>query len=132
VTADIEALEDMLGTTLFDRRVQPVRTTAAAKVFRRHAVTTLLELQRCVEAAGEERERLVSRLRVGTCPGAGSAHFRSIMREFNAAHPGPVVGLVEADAASLGLDSPHGHSRRRGVSRRLDALAPSGVSCVKR
>lgn len=101
VSAQIEALEQALGVTLFDRSARSIRTSAAAEAFRGHAVAALLELQRGIEAAGAFRGDFVSRLRVGVYPGLSSTYLPSVIRELSAAHPNLTVEVVEAGAARL-------------------------------
>jgi DNA-binding transcriptional LysR family regulator len=101
VSAHIAALEHVLGVTLFDRKARPICTTEAGELFRGHALTALLELQRGVEAARRTRDNLVAHVTIGSYPSVSSTYLPAVLQELQARHPGVTVGLCEGNAATL-------------------------------
>jgi LysR family carnitine catabolism transcriptional activator len=101
VSAHIAALEHVLGVTLFDRKARPICTTEAGELFRSHALTALLELQRGVEAARRTLDNLVAHVTIGSYPSVSSTYLPAVLQELQARHPGVTVGLCEGTAATL-------------------------------
>jgi LysR family transcriptional regulator, carnitine catabolism transcriptional activator len=101
VSAHIGLLEHALGVTLFDRKARPVCLTEAGKLFRGHAVTALLELQRGVEAARSTLDNLVAHLTIGSYPSVSSTYLPVVLRELKATYPGLTVELHEGTASAL-------------------------------
>jgi DNA-binding transcriptional LysR family regulator len=101
VSAHIAALEHALGVTLFDRKARPTRTTEAGELFREHALSALVELQRGVEVARSTLDNLVARVSIASYPSVSSTYLPGALRELKAEHPGVSVELHEGTAASL-------------------------------
>ncbi|NUP46818.1 MAG: LysR family transcriptional regulator [Catenulispora sp.] len=101
VSAHIAALEHTLGVTLFDRKARPICTTEAGELFRGHAMTALLELQRGVEAARSTLDNLVAHVAIGSYPSVSSTYLPAILRELKSKHPDVTVELFEGTAATL-------------------------------
>jgi LysR family transcriptional regulator, carnitine catabolism transcriptional activator len=101
VSAHIAALEHALGVTLFDRKARPICTTEAGELFRRHAMTALLELQSGVEAARSTLDNIVAHLTIGSYPSVSSAYLPSVLRELKSKYPCVTVDLLEGTAATL-------------------------------
>jgi DNA-binding transcriptional LysR family regulator len=101
VSAHIAALEHALGVTLFDRKARPICTTEAGELFRGHALTALLELQRGVEAARSTLDNLVAHVTIGSYPSVSSTYLPAVLQELQERHPGVTVGLCEGTAATL-------------------------------
>jgi DNA-binding transcriptional LysR family regulator len=101
VSAHIAALEHALGVTLFDRKARPICTTEAGELFRGHAMTALLELQRGIDAVRSTLDNLVAHVTIGSYPSVSSAYLPAILRELQAKHPGVTVALHEGNAATL-------------------------------
>jgi DNA-binding transcriptional LysR family regulator len=101
VSAHMAALEHVLGVTLFDRKARPICTTEAGELFRGHALTALLELQRGVEAARRTLDNLVAHVTIGSYPSVSSTYLPAVLQELQARHPGVTVGLCEGNAATL-------------------------------
>jgi LysR family carnitine catabolism transcriptional activator len=70
-------------------------------VFRGHALTALLELQRGVEAARRTLDNLVAHVTIGSYPSVSSTYLPAVLQELQARHPGVTVGLSEGNAATL-------------------------------
>src|ERR1700749_1045557 len=101
VSAHIAALEHALGVTLFDRKARPICTTEAGELFRGHALTALLELQRGVDAARSTLDNFVAHVTIGSYPSVSSPYLPSVLRELKTKYPGVTVDLLEGTAASL-------------------------------
>jgi LysR family carnitine catabolism transcriptional activator len=101
VSAHIASLEHALGVTLFDRKARPIRTTAAGELFRGHAMTALLELQRGIEAVRSTLDNIVAHVTVGSYPSVSSTYLPAVLQELKARHPGVTVELHEGNAATL-------------------------------
>src|SRR6266404_4841406 len=94
VSAHIAALEHVLGVTLFDRKARPICTTEAGELFRGHALTALLELQRGVEAARRTLDNLVAHVTIGSYPSVSSTYLPAVLQELQVRHPGVTVDLA--------------------------------------
>jgi len=101
VSAHIAALEHALGVTLFDRKARPICTTRAGELFRGHALTALLELQRGIEAVRSTLDNLVAHVTVGSYPSVSSTYLPAVLQELQAKHPAVTVDLHEGTAATL-------------------------------
>lgn len=101
VSAHIAALEHALGVTLFDRKARPTCMTRAGELFRGHAMTALLELQRGIDAARSTLDDFVAHVSVGSYPSVSSTYLPSVLRELTSKHPGVTVDLFEGTAATL-------------------------------
>lgn len=101
VSAHIAALEHALGVTLFDRKARPICTTAAGELFRGHAMTALLELQRGIEAVRSTLDNVVAHMAVGSYPSVSSTYLPAVLQELHIMHPGVTVELHEGNAATL-------------------------------
>src|SRR5258706_10698775 len=102
VSAHIAALEHALGVTLFDRKARPICTTEAGDLFRGHAVTALLELQRGVEAARSTLDNLVAHVTIGSYPSVSSTHLPAVLQKLQGKHPRGTVEPCEGTAATPG------------------------------
>ena len=101
VSAHIAALEHALGVTLFDRKARPIRTTRAGELFRGHALTALLELQRGIEAVRSTLDNLVAHVTIGSYPSVSSTYLPAVLQQLQAKHPDVTVELHEGTAAAL-------------------------------
>lgn len=101
VSAHIAALENQLGTRLFERTSRTVRLTAAGATFLPHARTVLRGLRTGVEAVGAAAATLQGRVRIGSYPGAMAVIMAPLVKRFATAHPGASVELYEADPSAL-------------------------------
>ncbi|GAA4613052.1 LysR family transcriptional regulator [Actinoallomurus liliacearum] len=101
VSAHIAALEHALGVTLFDRKARPICMTEAGELFRGHAMTALLELQRGVDAARSTLDNFVAHVSVGSYPSVSSTYLPSVLQELKSKYPGMTVELFEGNASTL-------------------------------
>jgi DNA-binding transcriptional LysR family regulator len=90
-----------LGVTLFDRKARPICTTAAGELFRGHAMTALLELQRGIEAVRSTLDNIVAHVTVGSYPSVSSTYLPAVLQELQTKHLGVTVELHEGNAATL-------------------------------
>jgi DNA-binding transcriptional LysR family regulator len=101
VSAHIAALEHALGVTLFDRKARPTSLTEAGELFRGHAQSALVELQRGIDAARTTLDNLVARVRIASYPSVSSTYLPGVLQQLKTKHPGVSVELHEGNAASL-------------------------------
>ncbi|MEU9157582.1 LysR family transcriptional regulator [Streptomyces sp. NPDC048417] len=101
VSAHIAALEHALGVTLFDRRARPVCMTTAGELFRGHAMTALLELQRGIDAARSTLDGFATHVSVGSYPSVSSTYLPAVLRELKSKYHGLTVELFEGNASTL-------------------------------
>jgi LysR family transcriptional regulator, carnitine catabolism transcriptional activator len=101
VSAHIAALEHALGVTLFDRKARPVCMTEAGELFRGHAVTALLELQRGIDAARSTLDHFVAHVSIGSYPSVSSTYLPSVLQELKSQYHGMTVELFEGNASTL-------------------------------
>ncbi|MEV6171911.1 LysR family transcriptional regulator [Streptomyces sp. NPDC051954] len=101
VSAHIAALERALGVTLFDRKARPVCMTRAGELFRGHAMTALLELQRGVDAARSTLDNVVGHVSIGSYPSVSSTYLPSVLQELKSKYHGMTVELFEGNASTL-------------------------------
>ncbi|MEU0277736.1 LysR family transcriptional regulator [Streptomyces sp. NPDC088551] len=101
VSAHIAALEHALGVTLFDRKARPIRLTEAGELFRGHAMTALLELQRGVDAARGTLDSFVAHVSIGSYPSVSSTYLPAVLRELKSTYQGMTVDLFEGNASTL-------------------------------
>ena len=119
VSAHIAALEHALGVTLFDRKARPICTTEAGELFRGHAMTALLELQRGVEAARSTLDNLVAHVTIGSYPSVSSTYLPAVLRELQAQTPRRHRRAARGNRRDAG-----GDGRQRAPS-----ISPSGRCC---
>ena len=60
---------------MFDRKARPICTTEAGELFRGHALTALLELQRGVDAARSTLDNFVAHVTIGSYPSVSSTYL---------------------------------------------------------
>jgi DNA-binding transcriptional LysR family regulator len=101
VSAQIGALEQMIGTQLLERAPgRPVRLTAAGGAFYPHAVEALVRLRSGAEdAVGAEKTKSVARLRIGTYPSAAARLLPALLDRLIDAQPDAEVSVSEASIA---------------------------------
>jgi DNA-binding transcriptional LysR family regulator len=95
VSQSIRALERKLGVELAHRTSRRVTLTAAGERFRDQAGAALSGLEEVLRSTHDARRRLTEPVRLGVA-GAGSVgpRLRSIIRTFEASHPGSSVQVV--------------------------------------
>jgi DNA-binding transcriptional LysR family regulator len=98
VSAQIGALEQMIGTSLLDRAPgRPVRLTPAGEAFYQHALDALARLRTAAEdAATAGTSATAARVRLGTYPSVAARVLPPLLNRLAAACPGADVVLTES------------------------------------
>jgi DNA-binding transcriptional LysR family regulator len=128
VSAHVAALEQALGTPLFDRRHRPVQLTDAGEAYLPHAREVLAALDRGM--AGIESVVGVTKGHVvlGSYPSASAAFLPRLIRRFTERYPQVRVDLTEPPTLDLAASLPNGE-----LHLALRAVAPTqnteGFAC---
>jgi LysR family transcriptional regulator, transcriptional activator of the cysJI operon len=141
VTQQIKALEEELGTRVFDRSGGKVRLTAAGEVLLRHAEQAEIVLSRAVEEIGSIEGEVRGSLRVAASTTIAQYVLPRVLAEFARLHPGVrlelesantqrVVEAVVARSAPIGLIEGPAHRQElivdRWIEDELVLVAPAG------
>ncbi len=100
VSAQIGALEQMIGRSLLDRAPgRPVRLTAAGEAFYRHALDALARLRTgAEEAASAEACATAARVRLGTYPSVAARVLPPLLKRLASACPEADVVLTDSSS----------------------------------
>jgi DNA-binding transcriptional LysR family regulator len=99
VSQTIRTLETRVGGRLFERTSRSVRLTPVGEQLRAAVTQPYLELQQAVRASRDAVAAVTGTMRIGMyTESLGGRHLVSIVRSFEASHPGARVALT-----SLGL-----------------------------
>lgn len=100
VSAQIGALEQMIGATLLERAPgRPVHLSRAGEAFYPHALGALVRLRTGAdEADGAETTRTAARLRLGTYPSVAARLLPALLDRLAEARPGADVTLTESSS----------------------------------
>ena len=97
VTQQIKALEEELGSRLFDRSGGKVRLTAAGEVLLRHAGEAEATLSRAVEEIGSLGGEVRGALRIAASTTIAQYVLPRLLAEFARQHPGVRLELESAN-----------------------------------
>lgn len=100
-SARVRALEDLLGTALFDRTTRSVRLTPAGDALLPHAQRCLEEARSCVEALQEPDEYLPFALTLGTRFELGMSWVLPGLAGMRERRPERLINLYFGDSAEL-------------------------------
>jgi len=131
VTQQIKALEEELGSRLFDRSGGKVRLTAAGEVLLRHAGEAEATLNRAVEEIGSLEGEVRGALRIAASTTIAQYVLPRLLAEFARQHPGVrlelesantqrVVEAVAGGDAPIGLIEGPAHRQELAVERWLE------------
>lgn len=93
VSAQIKAIEDMLGITLFDRTVRGMSLTSHGQLILAKAEQTLGIHRELIEEASRIKGRLAGRLRLGAGGSAPTELTGRLLKEFSERYPEVEVSL---------------------------------------
>lgn len=93
LSRSIHALEDAIGTPLFERTTRRVRLTPAGEVFAAECRLALGHLARATTAAHDAADGNVGRLRVGYMDFAINGRLPQMLKDYRAQHPRDVLDL---------------------------------------
>ena len=95
LSAQIKALEEMLGTQLFLRSTRKVSLTSAGRVLLDEARAVIAASQQAERRVREARVGLVGTLRLGVLAPAANSRLAGVLRNFRAKYPGVQLALHE-------------------------------------
>jgi DNA-binding transcriptional LysR family regulator len=101
VTEAIQALEDDLGVTLFDRRARGLDLTHKGSLFLRHATQILGDVANARNAFTEEAGQETGRLSLGVTSLVAGYVLSDILSRFRRAHPQVEVSAIEDNGEYL-------------------------------
>ena len=101
VSAHIAALEELLGFTLFERRVRPIALTEPGQILASHAREALEQLEDGIRAARASLHPGYGHLVVGSYLSISSVFLPTVLATLGATQPTISVELLEGTASSL-------------------------------
>ncbi|SFR88128.1 LysR family transcriptional regulator [Sphingomonas jatrophae] len=108
ITKQIQALEESLGTTLFQRSTRKVQLTEAGNVYRQHWRKILSDIDTADAAVGAAQREMKGSLRLGAPPAFGRMVVAPLAVGFGRAFPEVAIDLVftssQADPLASGID----------------------------
>jgi len=103
VSAAVQALEQELGATLFDRSTRRVSLTAVGEAVLREARDAIDAADRMRTVAAESTAGLRGRVRVGMISNVGDLELPDLFQDFHRAHPLVSLRIVTSPEGSTGL-----------------------------
>lgn len=101
LSTQIRNLEEVIGTTLFDRSVVGVLPTAAGKRFYRHAVSILRSLRMAQHEMAKGSEQILGTVRAGLIPSVVRGILPSFLPQFVERHPAIELCITESFSGTL-------------------------------
>lgn len=101
ITQQIHALEEHVGTKLFDRNSRPVSLTPAGRVFLKEAREILGKLDAALLRTREATTGLEGVLRLGFTKGYEHGDLPKYLRSFHQAYPNVLVSCYRCDTDAL-------------------------------
>lgn len=117
VSRSIQRLEDVLGVSLFERRTDGARLTAAGTCFAARARPILDDLRAATETAQSAGCGGNGHFTLGVIVSLSRGPLRDVLAKFTRAHPGVDIIVVEATRSELLSQLSH---------RRIDIIAAAG------
>ncbi len=108
LSAQIQALEDLLGTRLFERGRGPALLTPVGRDVATRAREVLAGAQGIVEAVAASRKDLVGTIRLGVKPTLGPYLLPHVVGRLHAAHPGLNLYIRESPPREMELELAQG------------------------
>lgn len=101
VSRRVQALEDELGVSLFERQMNGVRPTVAGQRFFDRTRAALAEIDRAIKNAGTAGRGAEGAIRIGVSSSDCSDFLCDLLRAFREAHPGVVFDYFDWPARKL-------------------------------
>jgi DNA-binding transcriptional LysR family regulator len=98
VSRGVQALENQLGVSLFERHMNGVLVTLAGRLFLDRMRSALTDIDHAVQSAGAAGRGAEGVVRVGILPSMLSGFFGDLLRDFRTAHPGVAMDFFEGSA----------------------------------
>jgi DNA-binding transcriptional LysR family regulator len=121
-SALIRALEDAIGTRLFDRDTRKVELTSEGMLFRESALRLLRDFEHAMSDLGEHVARRRGRVALAALPALAAGWLPDVLAAFHALHPG--IELDIADALSEACVERVGSGRADFALAAVRASAP--------
>lgn len=101
ITQQMHALEEHIGTPLFDRNSRPVTLTPAGKVFLKEAREILGKMDNALVRTREASTGLEGELRIGYTKGYEHSDLPRHLRSFHQAYPNVLISCYRCDTDML-------------------------------
>lgn len=101
VTQQIQALEDSLGVTLFDRSTRPIKVTPAGNLFLVDAKAILERVNHSINRVQEASVGFVGHLRIGYTKGYERSKLSNTLRAFHDKYPNVLISCYRCDTDTL-------------------------------
>ncbi len=101
LSTQIRNLEEVIGSTLFDRSVVGVLPTAAGKRFYRHAVAIMRSLRNAEHEMAKGNDQIVGKVRAGLIPSVIRGILPSFLPQFVERHPAIDLCITESFSGTL-------------------------------
>ncbi len=101
VSRRIQALEDELGVSLFERQSNGVRPTIAGQRFFERTRTAFAEIDLAVKNAAAAGRGEEGAIRIGVLPSLLSGFLRDVLSEFRETHPRVIFDFLEGSPEKL-------------------------------
>lgn len=101
ITQQVKALEEIVGTTLFDRNTRPVTLTAAGRTFLGEAKAILERMETAVIRTVEASTGLEGTLRIGYTKGYERSKLGNKLSSFHHLHPNILLRFHRCDTDVL-------------------------------
>lgn len=101
VTKTVRELEDVLGTTLFDRDGRGIKLSRSGEIFLKHAGATMTALRQAVDSVSLDAARTGIPVRIGALPTVSVSIMPKAMASFLAEDTGSTVKIVTGENAVL-------------------------------
>lgn len=99
VSRRVQALEDKLGVSLFERDVSGVRPTEAGRRFLERARSALAEIDHAVKGAASAGRGAEGALRIGILSSVSGGYVRELLGGYRETHPAIDIDIVEGSAS---------------------------------
>lgn len=101
VTQQIQALEESLGVTLFDRSTRPIKVTPAGNLFLVDAKAILERVNYSINRVQEASVGFVGNLRIGYTKGYERSKLSNTLRAFHDKYPNVLISCYRCDTDTL-------------------------------
>lgn len=101
VSRKVARIEDLIGVSLFERRMSGARLTIAGRAFVARTRPVLVDLAAAICAAREAGEATNGELQIGLIASLSKGALRTVVEAFFISHPNVTVGFTEAERSEL-------------------------------
>ena len=101
LTIQVKKLEDEIGIVLFDRKKNPLKTTAAGEPFILKARKILREVADLKQMVGHEKNNIIGRFKIGVIPTIAPYLIPLFVSEFSSQYPDTILEIVELKSEDI-------------------------------